>query len=490
MSSSFSRLEEPREESVQKMSLENLPDFMRQLPIRLRLTLWYVLLMAVSFFGLGFFLFSRFQASLMNTLDATLQISVSQTLSTFEARTVLLPGNPPRLEQPAESTAEGFAIRVISEDGILWDAYGDDEVLWGEAPYGFSTQANAIDEAWRILSQPLTDSTGQVIGWIQAAQTIENVSRTVDDLQTQLFLGIPLVLLLAGIGGYFLAGRALRPVDKITRTAQTIEAGGLSRRIAYDGPHDEIGRLARTFDQMLERLDTAFARERRFTGDAAHELRTPLTALKGQIEVALNQPRSQGEYETRLRGLSGQVERLIRLSNALLFLSRSDQGRLSWEPGILNLADLLHAVCDQIEPLADEKGLKFERHIPAPLAGFGDTDHLIRLFLNLLDNAIKYTPAGGQIILRAYQEQAGVQITIHNSGLGISSEHLPHVFERFYRIDADRSSQSGGTGLGLAIAREIVHIHGGQIRVASQPDQGTTFAVDLPIAEDAVPRGL
>jgi signal transduction histidine kinase len=168
------------------------------------------------------------------------------------------------------------------------------------------------------------------------------------------------------------------------------------------------------------------------------------------------------------------------LSNALLFLSRSDQESVSWEPYSLNLGDLLRVISEQIEPLAQEKNLRFERDIPAILPTFGDTDHLIRLFLNLLDNAVKYTPHGGQIILRAYPSQAGVQVTIHNSGPGIPAEHLPHLFERFYRVESDRSSQSGGTGLGLAIAQEIVRRHGGEINVSSEPQQGVIVVVYLP----------
>lgn len=454
---------------------------MKKLPIRVRLTLWYVLLMAVSFTAFGAFLYTRFQHSLMNALDTSLQIVVSQTFATFDVQEELIEEGKLTFERTGVDPAGGdFALRLLSPQGEVWDEYGLPPGNWGQLEAGYATVNTGDEQVWRIFSEPIHDVKGRSLGWVQAAQPTGEISKTLNDLRDQLFLGIPLVLILASVGGYFLADRTLRPIDSITRTAHTIEAGDLSQRIDYIGPTDEVGRLAQTFDQMLARLENSFERERRFTGDAAHELRTPLTALKGQIEVALSQNRQAEAYRNVLRGLADQVERLIRLSNALLFLSRSDQRRLSWDPTHLNLIDLLKAISEQIEPLAQEKELEFLLDAPATMAVFGDTDHLIRLFLNLLDNAVKYTPVEGQITLRAYQEQAGLQVEIHNSGPGIPKEHLSHLFERFYRIEADRSSQSGGAGLGLAIAQEIVSLHGWEISIGSELGQGVFITVHIP----------
>jgi heavy metal sensor kinase len=299
-------------------------------------------------------------------------------------------------------------------------------------------------------------------------------------MRVQLLLVLPVILLLTGLGGIFLANRTLHPIDQITRTAAEIGAGDLSHRISYQGPQDEIGRLAQTFDNMLSRLEAAFKRERRFTGDAAHELRTPLTVLRGQLDVTLSKSRKKSDYKSTLQALGGQVDRLIRLSNALLFLSRSDQKQLSWEPEPINLADLLDPIVEQILPLANERNLTVRINIPPGLLVYGDADHLIRLFLNLLDNAVKYTPEEGNIVLDAEEVSSGVRIEVSNSGEGIPQEHIQHLFERFYRVDYDRSSVTGGTGLGLAIAREIVLLHGGQISVESDIGKGTTFIVILP----------
>jgi heavy metal sensor kinase len=250
--------------------------------------------------------------------------------------------------------------------------------------------------------------------------------------------------------------------------------------LKYQGPIDELGQLALTFDQMLIRLENAFERERRFTGDAAHELRTPLTALKGQIEVTLSQPRDLVEYENKLRELASQVERLIRLSNALLFLSLSDQKRLSWNPVNVDLEEILDMIIEQITPLAEEKKLAFTTDFQADLSIVGDIDHLTRLFLNIFDNAIKYTPKGGKITVKTERDTQNMIIDIHNSGPGIPMEHLPHLFDRFYRVETDRSSQTGGTGLGLAIVQEIVRLHVGKISVTSGISQGVRFTLSFP----------
>jgi heavy metal sensor kinase len=455
------------------------------LPIRVRLTIWYIFLMALTFGLAGGYLLFRFQSSLIKAVDATLQLAVSQSLSSIEDESETLTFDQSDYNLARQFTGSNFALQLLSVDGIVIDTLGSVQNIpqWGSTVTGFSTPSvPGDDERWRVYTQAIASPDGREIGWIQAAQSLETMTDTLQDFRDQLLWLIPLILLLAGIGGYFLAGRMLRPIDRITRMAAEIEASDLSLHLGYLGPADEIGRLTQTFDRMLERLKSAFESERRFTGDAAHELRTPLTVLKGQIEVTLSRNRSKAEYQKTLHGLAAQVERLIRLSNALLFLSRSDQKRLSWEPTPLNLSELLAVILEQIQPLAEEKSLVLASEIPNELPLFGDTDHLIRLFLNLLDNAVKYTPSEGQINLRASCLPSGVQVVIHNSGPGIPPEHLPHLFERFYRVEADRSSQTGGSGLGLAISREIVRLHGGTIQVQSEPGQGTIFTVHLPHA--------
>jgi len=463
--------------------IELIRNPLSRVPIRVRLTLWYIFLMALTFALAGGYLLFRFQYSLVKSVDSTLELAVSQNLSTLEDEGERLAFDQGETNPGSQLDDSNFALRLLSANGEVLDKMGSmqDEQHWGPTKNGFSTQVSPHDdENWRVYTQSILNPDGRIRGWIQAAHSLETITDSLQDFRDQLFWLVPLILLLAGFGGYFLAGRMLQPIDHITRTAAEIEANDLSQQINYLGPKDEIGRLAQTFDRMLERLKMAFERERRFTGDAAHELRTPLTVLKGQIEVTLSRTRSKREYQETLHDLSAHVERLIRLSNALLFLSRSDQKQISWEPASLDLAELLNVILEQIQPLADEKSLALTTEIPDNLSIYGDTDHLIRLFLNLLDNAVKYTPPGEQVSLQAAHTLSGVQVVIHNGGPGIPSEHLPHLFDRFYRVGSDRSSQTGGSGLGLAIAREIVHMHGGTIKVETQPGLGNSFTVILP----------
>jgi len=457
------------------------------LPIRIRLTLWYVLLLAVTFALLSIYLIYRVQNSLIATVDNSLKVNVDKTIAALDEEedfreTGILTFD---IVEKSKIRPSRFAMRVVSPQGDVWDDYGEIQNLsdWGTLQTGYATRIGNVDEddEWRILTQPVTDSNNEIIAWVQAAQSMASINESMQDLQEQVVWAIPLILIFAGLGGYFLADRALGPIKQITNTAQEITAQGLSQRLAYQGPADEIGQLAATFDQMLTRLQVSFERERQFTSDAAHELRTPLTVLKGQIEVTLNRSRTPAEYDGKLQELLVQVDRLIRLSNALLFLSRSDQHQLSWNPTQVNLRELLDALIEQIQPLAQDKGLSINTSIPDKLSVYGDSDHLISLFMNLLDNALKYTPAGGQIKVEADNGTRDVQVRIYNTGAGISSQHLQYLFNRFYRVEADRSSQIGGSGLGLAIAQEIVRLHHGEILVENKSGQGVTFSVRLPL---------
>ncbi|WP_231605405.1 cell wall metabolism sensor histidine kinase WalK [Synechococcus sp. CBW1006] len=284
------------------------------------------------------------------------------------------------------------------------------------------------------------------------------------------------------MGGLFLANRALKPVGEITRMTEKVRiSGDLTQRIRYHGTtDDELARLATLFDEMLDSLEATFEHERRFTADASHELRTPLTALKGRLQVTLSQSRVAETYVETLQAIEQEVDRLIRLSNDLLLLSRLDQNHDKGGFELIDLKDLLAATAAQIQPLADLRRIQLITDLAPDLQIQGSPDHLIRLFLNLLDNAVKHTPASGTVTVTAVAQRGSVQVSVSDTGPGISSEHLPHLFQRFYRVEKSRSRAMGGTGLGLAIAQEIVHRHHGTIAAQSQPGEGTTLRVSFP----------
>jgi heavy metal sensor kinase len=458
-----------------------------RLPLRTRLTLWYLLTLAVILALLLIFLYWQVQRSMLVQMDAALRLAASQALVGVEAEGERLVFQDTANDPVRRRLSDDFAVYLLGPDGAPWDALSRRDEFAPQAPQSGLRTVFYDNDLWRVYSEPISPAAGTGEGgWIQVAQEMEAITDAAASLRNQMLVASPLALLLAGLGGFFLAGRALQPIERITRTAQGINAGDLARRIDYRGPADEIGRLAATFNRMLDRLEAAFERERRFTGDAAHELRTPLTAMKGRIQVTLSRPRPAAAYVETLQEMEGQVDRLIHLSNDLLFMARLDQnGRGTLRRDAVSVGDLLPIVIDQVRPLAEGKGIEIDYDAPGDVKVEGDLDLLIRLFLNLLDNAVKYTPAGGKVAVTAETAVADAVITISDTGPGIPAEHLPHLFERFYRVEEARGrapdkERQGGAGLGLAIAAEIVNVHDGRIQVKSRPGEGATFTVRLP----------
>ena len=448
-------------------------------PLRWRLTGWYLLTLSLILLLFAGFLFWRLQISLRQQRDIAIQLAAT------EAAALLGPaGNEPTPEMTAQLLANeqfaGYRFMLADATGRIspFPTSATLPLSPSALVTGFTTQL-AGDDEWRVLAQPLAD------GWLLVAADLDQINDTLDRLLTLMLLALPPLLLLAGGGGYFLAARALAPIDRITATAATISGTDLTRRIGPTGSMDEVGRLAQTFDRMLDRLQAAFIRENRFIDDAAHELRTPIAVIKGHLEIALEKPRTSEEYVTTMSLLLRTANQLMDLSNQLMYLRRFDPER----PVVLDgeriaAPEFIGAILEQVEPLAQQKGQRLVDKVPADLHIQGSLDQLIRLFLILLDNAIKYTPAGGTITVSARRQGSQIHLTVADDGPGIAAEHLPHLFERFYRVDSARSRQDGGgSGLGLAIAQEIVAAHGGSITVSSEVGRGTLFTVSLPAGE-------
>jgi len=292
---------------------------------------------------------------------------------------------------------------------------------------------------------------------------------------------IPLGVGLAALGGAIIARAALRPVDEMARTARRITAEDLSRRVERRGSGDELDALAETLNGMLARLEDAFGQTRRFAADAAHELRTPLTVLRGGIEVALRMERSPDEYRRVLASSLEEVERLIRLAEDLLLLSRSLAGpEVGRAP--VELEPLVLEVFEVGARLGRTAGVAVRVDATTPTAVAGDAAALRRALLNLVENAVKYTPPGGKVEIALGRTDGMAEVTVADTGIGIEPDDLERIFEPFRRLDAARARDTGGAGLGLAIARSIVIAHGGLVTVESRPGSGSRFTVRLPAA--------
>jgi heavy metal sensor kinase len=454
--------------------------------IRVRFALWVtaLILAFLAMFGAGvYYTFSR---SLYGTIDDALLLSAQQILASFseEDGSLEFPlpeENPPHLMEFQAFTQRGLTLTILSSQGEVLEAVGPQvleplPIPRSAAQPVFQTIAEANEaDRMRVYTLPVIES-GHILGWIQTVQSLREAEQSLARLRTVLLIGGGLLSLLAGFAGYFLAARALIPIDKITHAAHRISTEDLSARLNLPDNGDEVSRLANTFDEMLARIESGFARERQFTADASHELRTPLTVMQTILSYIREKERPAKEYRQALDDLAEETDRLQGLVEDLLQLARGERGlELNREP--VELATLLADVADSLRPLAENKGLTLTCLLPPSLVISGDMDLLIRLVVNLLDNAIKYSQRGS-ITLAAEEKAEWAVIMADDTGIGIPREHLPHIFERFYTVDASRSSN--GNGLGLSIARQIVEAHRGRIDVQSEVNQGTKFTVRLP----------
>jgi heavy metal sensor kinase len=433
----------------------------------------------------GLFIYARLSQGLWATADNTLRLNAAQVITAieFDDNQFQLTENEFENIITSELLERGLTFRLFAVEGDLIQSAG----AYAALPLNRNNLATAQqgrdtfrtipdpydDERIRIYSVPIIRE-GTVVGMLEVAQSLERVDDALEQLKTALLIGGPLLSLIAGGGSYLLAARALARIDRITQTVRRISAEDLSTRLNFPAIEDEVGRLATTFDDMLERLDESFQRERRFTADASHELRTPIAAIQVIVGTTLENRRTTGEYEQALVDVAEEASRLRSVTENLLLLARSDsQQPIMSEP--VNLSVLLQDITESLRPLAEDKGLTIHLIDDGQLSLHGDSDQLIRLFVNLVDNAIKYTDQGSITIKAQRISDNRVRITVADTGCGISAEHLPHVFERFYRVDASRSTH--GVGLGLTIAQEIAQAHGGAITVKSEVGVGTTFVV-------------
>ena len=471
--------------------------------VRVRLALWNVGVLAFVLVGLGIIFSVTIEANINAAVDRRLSQKAHHAQQHFfdNPPPLFRPPPPPHDDAGADSTGE-MRPRLFSVQGrsivppdqssdpslnAPWDASGLNRAERGEEVY---ETVRAAGGDVRVFSLPILHA-GQVVGVVQAGNSMTRIYEDRDRMTRTLVYLIPVVLLIAGIGGAFLTDRALRPVRQIAQTTGRIEAEDLSHRLPVMGD-DEFAHLAETINGMLSRLqigferqEQAFEQQKRFAADASHELRTPLTIIKANTSLALTERRTEAQYEKTLRAVDAAADRMTRIVQDLLLLARADADQLAYALVPTSLSEVL-AQAAAAQPGADSAPVRLD--VPDSLFVLGHADSLVRLFSNLLENAARHTPPNGQIKVTA--ERAGTQIVIQvaDTGVGIAPEHLPHVTERFYRVEAARSRAQGGTGLGLSICRSIAEAHGSSLAITSAAGQGTTVRVALRNADDkAVP---
>jgi heavy metal sensor kinase len=456
--------------------------------LRVRLTLWYVLLLALILAGFCTFIYLRLLRDLYSEADRLLvdeARGLASAVQTDDASNIsgLLDDVPAGTIVVIADTASGSVL--ASQSGST-QAAADLRAMAFQPATDSDVQGVTLagDTTWRLATLTVTDANDTQ--WIvRVARSDRDVEAALRQLLAQMAFAVPLVLLVAIASGLFLAGRALDPIDAITRTAAQIGAEDLGRRLGLRG-RDELARLAATFDGMLDRLEKAFDQQRQFTADASHELRTPLAMLMSQIDIALERPRTADQYQHTLRSMRDDVAELSRLVSELLMLARAEAGQEPLASEQLDLAELASGVASSMEPLASARHIQLVARDCGDAPIVGDETRLMQLVVNLVDNAIKYTPPGGVVTVATRHEPGWAIVEVADTGPGIQPEHRQRIFERFFRSDMARS-RGGGAGLGLAISRWIAEAHGGEIHVECGPTGGTSFCVRLPGARSAAP---
>jgi len=462
-----------------------------KLPLRAKITLWYFAVLIATFALFGWLTDYGFQHSIETTLND------ASTANLESVQNVLARALPKGRED---------AKRELDELKGLWSGGGLVQVADDDGNMIFQSPAFALPD--RILPQVNSEAVGFFtanLDWVQhriasrqlriqghtyyvrAAVPTEPFDQALDRFRLILKETLPALVILASLIGYWLSGRALSPVNEIIQSARRIDAQNLSERLLVPEPHDELRHLSETLNEMLTRIDTSVKRITQFTADASHELRTPVSVIRTSAELALRRSRSPEEYcETLSNILATSVEATHLIEN-LLALARADAGAGNLRFQRVDLIPHLRKASDEASILASGKGIQFVQELPAEPAWIhADSAAMERVFLVVLENAVKYTPSGGQISVHFHNGQGNATVEIQDTGIGISEIDSPHVFERFYRADAARVREpQGGYGLGLAIARWIVDMHSGSIQLQSKLGQGSLFRISLPVALDS-----
>jgi len=464
--------------------------------IKFKMTLWYAAILGIILFCFSLFLYLTLADSLYKGVDSKIrtmaEIVVSSTRSPLGAGTSMADLDQIMTERFGIRPLGRF-IQILDESGRIGDRSTNLRDV--QIPLSVQTMKAASKGvitfetvevmgkySLRVVTMPIIENE-KMVGIVQVGSSLEGVEEALHQLLLILLIAVPAALLIASAGGLFLANKALRPVDAITRIARRIGSGDLSQRIRIKRVNDELGRLASTFNEMIAKLEKSFRQVKRFTADASHELKTPLTILRGEVEVGLKKKRGLKEYQQILASNLEEINRMSRIVEDLLTLSRADMGELTMEREEIELSALAREVWRDLRLLAKKKRIQLKFMDNGFTRVEGDPLFLRQLILNLTENGLKYTRAGGEVAVRVKgdRDQGVVRLLVTDTGVGIPQKDLKRIFDRFYRVDGARSRETGGTGLGLSISQWIAHAHEGRIVVESKVGKGSTFTVTLPM---------
>jgi heavy metal sensor kinase len=457
-----------------------------RLPIRARLTAWYAVLLAAIIVGLGTFVVLQLRSDLRQTIDRELRASSLQIAQGYSYE-----GAEDFQDVSGTVLPQGSsAAQVIDPDrgiilehgqlapGPLGPADARADALAGEERV---VDIHLKGQRYLALFSPVRRRGHEQV--LIVAQSLRDVDEAVDRVLVLLLLAGPAALLATALGGWWLARKALLPVERMTSKAEKIGIDRLDERITPPRTADEIGHLAVTLNAMLDRLEQGVEEKRRLVADASHELRTPLAAMRLELDISLRGDDLTPAGRTVLESTLEEVERMSRTVDNLLMLARVDEGRLELLTTRVDLSEAAEAAADPLRSLAAAKDLAFEVE-GEPCAAEADPHRLHQALTNFIENAIKYAEPGGEVRVTTWCEDHEVGVTVTDNGPGIMPEARAHIFDRFYRVDSARGRNGGGSGLGLAICREIANAHGGRVWVESEVGEGSAFTLALPRREE------
>jgi heavy metal sensor kinase len=468
---------------------------MRRLPIRIRLTVWYLVVFSIALGAFGAAVWVLVRQRLYAEVAAQLQSRVSSVEHYMAAQRADMDAAhmSNELKEEYDAEDEGTWLQIMDQDGkwlyrsqAMAAAFPSVAMPQSVSPHGRTWTARVGHDRLRVIEQAIT-----VFGrryTIETAVTTNGVHHTLENLRTVFWLLAPGFIFIAGFGSYFMSRRALAPVDEITAMARSIHDRNLDLRLPSLRTNDELQRLSDTLNEMLSRIEASFKRTRQFTADASHELRTPLSIMRTEAELALRKSRWVEEYRNALNHILTESVRTSELIESLLTLARTDSGAEILQLRPVPILDFLRRVAADWQPLFTQAQLSFDASLPASeVSVHADEATLRRLLILLLDNARKYTPEGGKVLLRAVATTGVVTVSVEDNGVGIDENHLPRIFDRFYRVDKARSRSQGGAGLGLSLAKWIASQHRTAIAVESTPGKGSKFSFTLETVRGGVP---
>lgn len=456
--------------------------------LRFRLIMWYAGLLTAVFIlcgatmyqVLGHYLRQSLGESLLRRtqqIKVSLLANVDKTGETFVVDEIKARYAPENYDRYIRLTRADGTVIYASGRAAAFDPAGLPPTNGEERRISLLADGNRI----LVVTDDYTTASGRKY-IIESGAPMQPIDTLLAHLLHLLFVGVPVVILVAAMGGYILVGRSLAPVVQIARSAEQITLHNLDGQLPLAATGDELEQLSQALNRMISRLRDAFEQNRRFLADASHELRTPLTALRGELENAVEEARLSPELRDKIGSALEEVDRLAKIVQTLFAISRLDAGEAQQEWRKFDVARVAADTASQMSLLAEDKGVSVNCSVEQEAGVEGDRARIKQVVVNLLDNAIKYTPSGGSVQLNVRAHAGKAIIEVIDTGIGIPADALPHVFERFYRVDKARSRDIGGAGLGLAIVKSICTAHGGMVCVDSVEGRGSRFTVELPLA--------